>query len=82
MTMTEMPKYKCHKEVGALKITGMEPTVKGALLETADGHDSILVDNEWWDRHKPETGGYYVVYEDGYKSYSPAKAFEEGYTKI
>lgn len=26
--------------------------------------------------------GYYVVYDDGYKSWSPAKAFEEGYTKI
>jgi len=27
-------------------------------------------------------GDYYVVYEDGYKSISPAKAFEEGYTLI
>ena len=34
------------------------------------------------DRHKPKAGGYYVVYDDGYKSYSPAKAFEEGYVRI
>ncbi|MCK9988658.1 MAG: hypothetical protein AzoDbin1_05130 [Azoarcus sp.] len=27
-------------------------------------------------------GGYYVVYEDGYKSFSPAIAFESGYTRI
>ena len=27
-------------------------------------------------------GGYYVVYEDGYKSFSPSKAFDEGYTLI
>ena len=37
---------------------------------------------EWLDKHNPEVGGYYVVYEDGYKSFSPAKAFEEGYTLI
>ena len=30
----------------------------------------------------PRVGGYYVVYADGYKSFSPATAFEEGYTKI
>ena len=27
-------------------------------------------------------GGYYVVYEDGYKSFSPAGAFESGYTPL
>jgi hypothetical protein len=27
-------------------------------------------------------GGYYVRYENGFESWSPAKAFEEGYTKI
>lgn len=26
--------------------------------------------------------GYYVVYDGGYKSFSPAEAFEGGYTKI
>jgi len=24
----------------------------------------------------------YVVYQDGYKSFSPAAAFEEGYTRV
>ena len=27
-------------------------------------------------------GGYYVLYKDGFASWSPAKAFEEGYTRI
>ena len=27
-------------------------------------------------------GGYYVLYSDGLESWSPKKAFEEGYTKI
>jgi hypothetical protein len=28
-----------------------------------------------------EVAGFYVVYEDAYKSYSPAKAFEDGSEK-
>ena len=33
-------------------------------------------------KHDPQIGGYYVVYPgDGYKSWSPAQAFEEGYTR-
>lgn len=27
-------------------------------------------------------GGYYVLYEDGFESWSPAKAFEEGYALL
>jgi len=30
-------------------------------------------------KHDPCQGGYYVIYQDGYTSYSPAQAFEEGY---
>lgn len=37
---------------------------------------------EYVAKHKPEVGGYYVVYEDGYKSFSPAGAFESGYTPL
>ena len=33
-------------------------------------------------RLAPRVGGYYVVYADGYASFSPSKAFEDGYTRI
>lgn len=33
------------------------------------------------DEH-PGIGGYFVRYEDGYTSWSPAKAFEEGYIEV
>lgn len=33
-------------------------------------------------KHGPQVGGYYVVYADGYISYSPAAAFEDGYRLI
>ena len=42
----------------------------------------VRVDGQYLRQHRPEVGGYYVVYKDGYKSYSPAKAFEEGYTRL
>ena len=39
-------------------------------------------DYNYVKKHNPQAGGYYVVYEDGYKSWSPAEAFESGYTKM
>lgn len=83
----EMPRYKCHKEVWALKIKEIETTE-----QTKDGkygvhmsfenvrYAPIAIDQAWYEKHTPEPGGYYVVYLDGYKSYSPAKAFEDGYS--
>jgi len=46
------------------------------------GSVNVEVDRAWLQRHGPETGGYLVVYPDDYKSFSPAKAFEEGYVLI
>ena len=86
MTVIELPKYKCYKEVRALEIAGISlPQNEAGDAELAfhnAPYAPILMKKEWLDKHKPEVGGYYVVYKDGYKSYSPAKAFEEGYTKI
>lgn len=84
----ELPRYKCHKEVWALKIKGIinaPPTLpkNWAALEVEDeGYMPVTVDDQYMAKHKPEAGGYYVVYADGYKSFSPAKAFEDGYSKI
>ena len=86
----EMPKYQCHKKVWALKIKavaqGTQPTdLPGGswMLHPADdGYGPLEVSHEWYAKHKPEAGGYFVVYDDGYKSYSPASAFESGYSLI
>jgi hypothetical protein len=83
----EMPRYKCHKEVWALKIEGIlyhgHGTNGRATITPAEkGYAPFEVDAAYVQRHKPQIGGYYVVYDDGYKSFSPAKAFEEGYTRI
>ena len=79
----EMPRYKCHKEVWALKINKIQlaDNNEGAeLTPEHDGYAPFMVPQDYMDKHKPEVGGYYVVYADGYKSFSPAKAFEDGYS--
>lgn len=82
--------YQCHKVVKAgkiVRITGteeLEPAQHFArmiVLETAAGF-RVPVSDEWLQQHKPELGGYIVEYADGYRSFSPAKAFEDGYTLI
>jgi hypothetical protein len=87
----EMPKYLCHKKVWALKIAAIKRDGEGEDRETdgsatitpaESGYAPFKVDFAYMHKHKPEVGGYYVVYDDGYKSFSPAKAFEEGYRRI
>lgn len=64
-----------------LKETPNRPEVHGAMITPEEkGYAPFGVTLEYLHKHQPEVGGYYVVYADGYKSYSPAKAFEEGYT--
>ena len=80
----EMPKYVSHKEVWALKIEAVEVGQygRGWITPEDDGYGAFGVSKEYLEKHKPKPGGYYVVYADGYESFSPAKAFEEGYTAI
>lgn len=87
----EMPKYQSHKQVWALKIKSIVRDGEGENRESdgsamitpeEDGYAPFEVDYEYMRKHKPQVGGYFVQYNDGYKSFSPAKAFEEGYTKL
>lgn len=96
----EMPKYKCHKEVWALKIkkivlhASSDPIVTveafsktaefkgGHIFPEREGYAPIPFDAEYYRKHNPQAGGYYMVYRDGYKSFSPAGAVDDGYTEI
>ena len=90
----EMPKYKSHKEVWALKIAevkrdsdnaskeGRETDGSAILVFEDSRYAPIKVLHEYVRKHNPQPGGYYVRYKDGYESWSPADAFESGYTKI
>ncbi len=91
----ELPRYRSHKQVWALKIKSIVPNPNpdptghsaassyGAMIYPEDGgYPPFQVTAEYMSKHRPQPGGYYVQYEDEYLSYSPAKAFEEGYTLI
>ncbi len=74
-------KYQSHKVVEAAKV----------VLAKQEGHDiRVDLDNDDWvllPGHRIPDGadpcaGYYVKYEDGYESWSPADAFEAGYTLV
>jgi len=90
MKGAEMRGYRCHKEVWALKIkdiidpTGPNEETDGSriIVSVESGYASFKVDHAYMRKHDPKVGGYYVVYKDGYKSFSPADAFEDGYTRL
>ncbi len=81
----ELPKYKCHKEVYALKIKSIEfNEVDGSAMITPDEQPfaPFRVDPVYVQKHQPKAGGYFIRYQDGYASWSPADVFEDGYTRI
>ncbi len=82
----EMPRYTCHKEVWALKISAIEVHAdKSATIAPAEAGYGVFKTNPGWAvRFNGTEGdsGYYVVYKDGFASWSPSKAFEEGYKRI
>ncbi len=57
-------------------------TDQALITPEEDGYAPFPVDAAYIRKHQPQVSGYFVVYEDGYKSFSPAAAFESGYTKI
>jgi hypothetical protein len=82
----QLPRYQCHKKVRAARICGIleDRGILDLAVENSINLSfaSVEVTKEWLEQHKPQLGGYYVIYEDGYASYSPAAAFESGYTLI
>ena len=81
----EMPRYRCHKTVWALEIREIiSPTQDGGamIIPREQGYAPFPVDADYMDKHRPTVGGFYVVYADGYKSFSPKEAFQDGYTRI
>lgn len=82
----ELPNYRCHKVVRAAKIIEVvELTPGGAGMLHLDWNGearTFPVTASYLARHNPKPGGYFVLYDDGYRSWSPAEAFEEGYRRM
>lgn len=91
-----MQKYKSHKVVEAAKIIGfqIDSSSLGAILTVDENGRPVgqSVTMHWLDKNAPRwgtpdaevelVGGYFVRYDDGYTSWSPAEAFEKGYTPL
>ncbi len=80
---TGWPTYQCHKVVRALKIETLHKnTATNIWTATLEGSPCVQLSDDFIQKHSPEIGGWLVAYADHYLSYSPAKAFEEGYKLI
>jgi hypothetical protein len=78
-----MKTYQCHKRVKAAQIQEVLPVdeSKHVTLILDDG-EKFHADGPMYMRYFPVVGDYLVEYEDGYRSISPQKAFEDGYTAV
>ena len=81
----QLPTYTCHKQVWALKIENVSTERRMDGKNTLTFYDrkykNLEVSQEYMKKHRPHAGGYFVVYKDGYYSFSPSEPFESGYTK-
>lgn len=80
-TFNQLPRWKCNKEVWGDKIVEIRRDGRDTFWVLACGR-TVYVRAAWAARGAPEVGDYYVLYDDGHNSWSPAKAFEDGYTRI
>lgn len=83
----ELPLYISHKKVRALEIRSIGSYATDAtdklireIVFADPAFKPIWAPGDLFARYTPMPGDYYVVYEDGYASFSPRKAFLEGYT--
>lgn len=85
--MTDWPEYESHKVVRAAKIVWVGLSAPGNAEIVIAVEPEEGASREYFEptvpamKEKAEVGGYAMLYPDGFKSISPQKAFEEGYTK-
>lgn len=80
------PHYTCHKTVGALEIieVGNYVTSADALVRevTFTNGNTAKLPDDMFQRYVPVPGDFLVIYPDGYMSFSPRKAFLDGYKAV
>lgn len=86
-----VPRYRSHKVVYALKIgefLASTMTENGiGVFRPEDqslGIDCVYTSRGWLSRFAATDSdlGYWVQYEDGFESWSPSEAFENGYQRL
>ena len=75
-----MKKFKCHKIISAEPISGIAKDRTKLYFSEDDPCEMPVHHLPENNGYQPKEGDYLVEYEDGYRSVSPKKAFEDGYT--
>lgn len=90
-----LPQFKCHKVVNAAKITEIGEDGTLVFGDVREVNGATLTEGAlmtfrplpgWLNRHHPEVGGFFVIYNEGtereYTSYSPGDVFVDGYAPV
>jgi hypothetical protein len=87
--VSEYPRYQSHKIVRAVKLAAAEWHEDGGITVQPKAGPELYASVKFeaadagrFAKLSEEDLGYLVQYEDGYQSWSPSKAFEEGYFPI
>lgn len=81
-------RYVCHKEVYGIEIAGITEegddkyylTLKPVVPTPVDTVPSLVISKAEYDKFKPQKGWWVVIYDSGYRSFSPGPDFVNGYT--
>ena len=77
-----LQKWQSHKIVRAAKILQVNADDTMELEVRLGMNVGVTPADKMFARYRPVAGDYYVVYDDGYASISPAVAFLEGYHQL
>jgi hypothetical protein len=82
--MAEMPRYRCHKVVRAVRILKISnpSTDHSMTIIPSDDVAPFKVRGEYVNKHRPYVGGFYTLADDGEEGYAHPNAFERGYSLV
>ncbi|HUO22329.1 MAG TPA: hypothetical protein VMU59_07420 [Caulobacteraceae bacterium] len=82
MDAQQLPQYRSHKIVRAAPIKAFDVVKLTVDVELPEMGAMLGVPDNFFARGAPSIGDYLVVYDDSYMSWSPKKAFEDGYSAL
>lgn len=87
----ELPRYRCHKEVEALKIKQIEirepqdpmhSDQEVWIIPADEDQEAFKVEWEFVNRFKPEAGMYWVKSAEGHEGALPAELFDKEFSRL
>lgn len=81
---SQLPVYQCHKKVKALEIRSIINNEDGTarIVPVETDFSPFEISSAYMEKHKPQPGGFWVRYKNGYESWTPGDVFRDGYSRI